>query len=427
MTPRDTVTVWAGKPRGRVVIPPSKSIAHRALICAALCPRGSVSRLSNMPCNEDIDATVDCLTALGVRITQERGEDNTRTLTVEGCGGEWPSADNPLGCRESGSTLRFMLPLCLLSPIRRILTGSERLLTRLYPLPTALAERREIERTPNGVVIAEGSPLGGGTYSLAKTVTSQWTTGLLFVLPLLEEDSVIEFATPPESRSYIDMTVAMLSRFGVTAVWQDETHLRVSGSQTYRPCDMTVDGDASGAAFFHALKTLHGGDQPFVVCPRSEDVVQGDAVCERLLNELKHGDAPIISLADCPDLGPVLFAAAAAMRGGVFTHTDRLRVKESDRVAAMVQELSKFGVRCDVLDGEAGGTVVVHPSPDGLQTPSGVLHGHNDHRIVMSLAVLSTCLAPASTVTIDDAHAVAKSFPDFFDRLRSLGIDCRQN
>ena len=96
-------------------------------------------------------------------------------------------------------------------------------------------------------------------------------------------------------------------------------------------------------------------------------------------------------------------------------------------MAAMVQELSKFGVRCDVLDGEAGGTVIVHPSPDGLQTPSGVLHGHNDHRIVMSLAVLSTCLAPAAHVTIDDAHAVAKSFPDFFDRLRSLGIDCRQN
>ena len=427
MTPRDTVTVWAGKPRGRVVIPPSKSIAHRALICAALCPRPSVSHLSNMPCNEDIDATVDCLTALGVHITQKRTQDNTRTLTVEGCGGEWTLADTPLGCRESGSTLRFMLPLCLLSPAHRTLTGSERLLTRLYPLPAALAERREIERTPDGVAVAEGLPLGGGTYSLAKTVTSQWTTGLLFVLPLLKGDSVIEFATPPESRSYIDMTVAMLSRFGVTAAWQDETRLRISGGQTYRPCDMAVDGDASGAAFFHALRALHGGDQPLVVCPRSEDVVQGDAVCERLLNELKRGDMKTVSLADCPDLGPVLFAAAAAMRGGVFTHTDRLRVKESDRVAAMVQELSKFGVRCDVLDGEAGGTVIVHSSPDGLQTPSGVLHGHNDHRIVMSLAVLSTCLAPAAPVTIDDAHAVAKSFPDFFDRLRSLGIDSRQN
>lgn len=427
MMPHDTVTIFAGKPGGRVVIPPSKSIAHRALICAALCPRGGVSRLSNMPCNEDIDATVDCLSALGVHITQERTENNTRTLTVEGCGGEWICSGAPLGCRESGSTLRFMLPLCLLSPACRTLTGSERLLTRLYPLPTALAARRAIERTPEGIAIVGGAPLESGIYSLAKTVTSQWTTGLLFVLPLLKGDSIIEFSAPPESRSYIDMTVAMLSRFGVTATWQDETHLIVSGSQSYRPHDMAVDGDASGAAFFHALKTLHGGDQPFVVCPRSEDVAQGDAVCERLLNELKHGDMPTVSLADCPDLGPVLFAAAAVMRGGIFTHTDRLRLKESDRVAAMVQELSNFGVRLDVLDGQVGGTVIVHPSPDGLQVPSGILHGHNDHRIVMSLAVLSTCLGTSSTVTIDDAHAVTKSFPDFFDKLRSIGIDCRLN
>ncbi len=429
MTTQDHVTVYAGTARGQVLIPPSKSIAHRALICAALCPPGSVSRLSYMPCNEDIDATIDGLRALGVNIDEQCGEDNTRVLTVEGCGGEWSPSEIPLGCRESGSTMRFLLPLCLLSEGSRTLTGSERLLDRLYPLPTALTQTRRMDRAPSYLEIGEGARLESGTFYFSQTVTSQWTTGLLMALPLLSGDSVIEFACPPESRSYIDMTLAVLARFGVTAAWLDDRRLQVKGGQTFCPMDMAVDGDASGAAFFHALRVMQPeGEVLDVVCRVSPDVIQGDAVCPRLLDQIKQrtsDELPQISLADCPDLGPMLFAAATALGGAIFTHTDRLRFKESDRVAAMIEELSKFGARCETSE-DNGGTIIIHPLPDGLRVPNDIVHGHNDHRIVMSLAVLSTCLDAPSSVTIDDAHAVAKSFPDFFDRLHSLGIDYRK-
>jgi 3-phosphoshikimate 1-carboxyvinyltransferase len=426
----DRVTVYAGTARGQVVMPPSKSIAHRALICAALCPRQSISRLSYMPCNEDIDATIDGLRALGVNIDEHFGEDNTRVLMVEGCGGEWSPSTTPLGCRESGSTMRFLLPLCLLSESGRTLTGSERLLDRLYPLPTALTQIRCMGREPSRLVIGEGARLESGTFYFSQTVTSQWTTGLLMALPLLSGDSVIEFACPPESRSYIDMTLAVLARFGVTAAWVDERHLQVKGGQTFCPMDMAVDSDASGAAFFHALRVMQPEQGALNVVSRlSSDVIQGDAVCPRLLDQIKQrasDELPQISLADCPDLGPMLFAAAAVLGGAIFTHTDRLRFKESDRVAAMVEELSKFGARCETSE-DNGGTVIIHPLPDGLKIPNDIVHGHNDHRIVMSLAVLSACLDTPSSVTIDDTHAAAKSFPDFFDRLRSLGIDCRKS
>ena len=429
MNVNDIVTITPGIARGRVVIPPSKSVAHRALICAALAAEGSISRLDGMPYNEDIDATMDCLRALGVRMTDEReASGDTRRVIVHGCGGKWAKANEPLRCRESGSTLRFMLPLCLLSDTPRTLMGSERLLARPLDDYRSLFVGREWTDVEGGLRIAQGPILQGQTFVLSGKSSSQFITGLLFVLPLLDEDSVIELPCAPESKSYIDMTLAVQARFGIRAAWQDDTHLHVVGRQVYHAADMTIDGDASGAAFFHALDVLDRGGEPLeIVCAESCDVHQGDAVCPTLLAQIALATPdrlPVISLADCPDLGPILFTAAAALHGAVFTHTDRLRLKESDRVTAMVQELAKFGARFDICDGENGGTVVVLPSEGGLHTPTELLHGHNDHRIVMSLAVLAACMNESKPICIDDAHAVDKSFPDFFDRLRTLGIDC---
>lgn len=426
MTMQNTVTITPGGARGQVVIPPSKSIAHRALICAALAGEGQVSTLCRMPYNEDIDATMDCLRALGVRMieTREPGGD-TRQVVVHGCGGRWANEDTPLSCRESGSTLRFMLPLCLLSENPRTLVGSEKLLSRPLDDYRALLSGRGCTRAEGGLRLGGGATVEGGTFSLTGKSSSQFITGLLFVLPLLAEDSVIELSAPPESRSYIDMTISVLARFGVRATWQSDTHLCVPGKQTYLAADMSIDGDASGAAFFHALGVLGAQNDVDVVCPASRDIKQGDAICPELLAILAAatpGNLAMISLADCPDLGPMLFCAAAALQGAVFTHTDRLRLKESDRVAAMVQELEAFGAICTVCDGIDGGTVTILPPPDGLRAPIKLLHGHNDHRIVMSLSVLSACLGKPTPVTIDDAHAVKKSFPDFFARLRALGI-----
>ncbi|MBE6620920.1 MAG: 3-phosphoshikimate 1-carboxyvinyltransferase [Ruminococcaceae bacterium] len=423
---QDTVTITPGIACGQVVIPPSKSIAHRALICAALAGEGQVSMLCRMPYNEDIDATMDCLRALGVRMTETREPSgDTRQVVVYGCGGQWTKEGEPLSCRESGSTLRFMLPLCLMSDAPRTLMGSEKLLSRPLDDYRALLSGRGCTRTEDGLCLGGGATVRGGTFSLTGKSSSQFVTGLLFVLPLLGQDSVIELAAPPESRSYIDMTISVLARFGVRAAWQSDTRLFVPGGQTYLAADMDIDGDASGAAFFYALGRIGTQNNVNVVCPVSEDIKQGDVICSELLAIMAAAtpdDLPVISLADCPDLGPMLFCAAAALQGAVFTHADRLRLKESDRVAAMVQELEAFGAVCTVCDGIDGGTVTILPPSEGLHAPATTLHGHNDHRIVMSLSVLSACLKDTTPVTIDDAHAIKKSFPDFFARLRRLGV-----
>ncbi len=427
----DTVTITPGVARGQVVIPPSKSIAHRALICAALASEGQASALYRMPYNEDIDATMDCLRALGVRMTETRElSGDTRQVVVYGCGGRWENEDTPLSCRESGSTLRFMLPLCLLSEAPRSLVGSEKLLSRPLDDYRILLSDRGCTRTKGGLYLGGGATVKSGTFSLTGKSSSQFITGLLFVLPLLAQDSMIELPAPPESRSYIDMTISVLARFGVRATWQSDTRLFVPGGQTYLAADMSIDGDASGAAFFQALGMIGAQNKVDVVCSVSEDVHQGDAICPELLATLAAatpGNLPVISLADCPDLGPILFCAAAALRGAVFTHTDRLRLKESDRVAAMVEELKKLGAVCTVRDGIDGGTVTILPPTDGLRPPAELLHGHNDHRIVMSLSVLAACLGEPTPVTIDDAHAVKKSFPDFFARLRALDVSVTGN
>ena len=425
MNRHDLVTITPGAASGQVSIPASKSIAHRALIAAALTEPGSSCTLYHLPDNEDIKATIDCLEALGVRITQLHKEQDELTLRVEGCGGRFADAGAPLGCRESGSTLRFMLALCLVSDAPRTLTGSDKLLSRPLDDYRTLLERRGCIRTQEGLRLGGGAPLASGTYALTGKSSSQFITGLLFALPLLKGDSVIALAAPPESRSYIDMTIAVLARFGVQAAWLDDTRLSVRGGQTYRATDMTIDTDASGAAFFHALGAMRQGNAVCVITTVSEDIRQGDAVCPELLAHMSSSQnehLPTLSLADCPDLGPVLFCAASALGGAIFTHTDRLRFKESDRVAAMVEELEKFGVSCTVCDGHEGGTLTILPPPEGLHAPTDVLHGHNDHRIVMSLSVLAACLPLGTPVTIDDAHAITKSFPDFFDRLRELGV-----
>ena len=200
------------------------------------------------------------------------------------------------------------------------------------------------------------------------------------------------------------MTMAALRVFGVETRWLDRESISVSGRQTYqfRP-DVTVEGDWSNAAFFLALGVPVTGLDP--------DSLQGDRVCAEYFAALRRC-AAALDISDCPDLGPVLFAFAAAHRGGTFTGTRRLRMKESDRGAAMAEELRKFGV--EVRVGE--NTVTVG---GGLRAPTEALDGHNDHRIVMALAVL--CTLTGGTIT--GAQAVRKSFPDFFERLRDLQIE----
>lgn len=448
MIVKDTfVTVQKGTARGKVRIPTSKSIAHRALICAALAAKPSRSIISMVPYNEDIDATLDCLESLGVYFRCEDDfETHTRTVFIEGRGGQWQDGDRGgaiLRCRESGSTLRFMLPLCLLTDSGRTLSGSTRLLQRPLDDYRSLFEDRSWTLGEVSLDIGWGTAVKGGTFHLEGKTSSQFVTGLLFILPLLNEDSTIELSQPPESRSYIDMTIAVMKHFGATAEWIDDTTIFVRGGQQYHAAEIVVDGDASGAAFFHALNAL-GGEVEICNVSAEDDVFQGDSVCPKLLDKILHRDQeiPEISLADCPDLGPILFAVAALEKGTIFTHTKRLRLKESDRVDAMACELAKFGAIVVTSDDrglekniqellpeklkayksgeEYGGWVFITAPRHGLHAAREILLGHNDHRIVMSLAVLASVVGKG---TIDHAAAVNKSFPEFYECLMQLGLD----
>ena len=391
------VFIHPGRAAGRVTAPPSKSMAHRLLICAALS-RG-ISRIHGLAYNEDILATIDCLRALGADCAVE-GD----TVTVTGVDMAKAAPSQPLCCRESGSTLRFFIPLALLCGKKVCFTGTQKLLSR--PLSVYEGLCREF-RCADGVLQVCGS-LAGGEFALPGDISSQFITGLLFALPLAEADSRIRITTAVESKSYIDLTLQALAMFGIKAWWEDGQTLRIPGGQHYCAGDHRVEGDYSGAAFFAALNALGGAVE---IHGLAENSLQGDRVYAQHMERLCAG-CPEIDLSDCPDLGPVLFAVAAAREGGRFTGTRRLKLKESDRVAAMVSQLEAFGIRAQVEEN------AVTLFPGKLSAPTRVLLGHNDHRIVMALSVLLTVTGGQ----IEGAEAVKKSFPDFFEKLSSLGI-----
>ena len=396
------VRIGRGTAKGTVSAPPSKSMAHRLLICAGLSDGECI--VHGISDSEDMLATMDCLRALGVQCEREKD-----TVKVSGIDIRKAAALEKLNCRESGSTLRFFVPIALLTGKETVLAGSRRLMERPLSVYEELFLQRGIAFQKTEREIRTRGSLRYGSFEMDGNVSSQFVTGLLLALPLLEGDSRIVLRPPVESRSYINMTLSALKLFGVEAGWQEENVLYIKGNQCYHAEEVFVEGDYSNAAFFEALNLL--GGQVKIENLR-KDSLQGDRVYEELFEALKRPGAEL-DLSDCPDLGPVLFAAAAAKHGGKFTGTSRLKIKESNRGEAMAEELRKFGVTAVVLVNE----VIV--GRQGLREPKENLDGHNDHRIVMSEAVLLT----QTGGIIDGAEAVSKSFPDFFEKLASLGIE----
>lgn len=395
------VTINKSKAFGRVIAPPSKSMAHRYLICAALSPE---SEIKGVGFSEDIKATLSCLEALGAN-----AEISGNTVRIGGIDIAKGIKNGKLFCNESGSTLRFLIPLCLLFDKKITLTGTKRLMERSLSVYSDICRAAGMYFNQGAESVTVKGRLSAGKYSVRGDVSSQFISGLMFALPLLPNDSVIDITGALESGSYLGMTVKALADFGVRISRTDEHTIYIKGNQTYKPRELTVEGDYSNAAFFDALNALGGN---VAVSGLKKDTCQGDAVYKKLFGEIVRG-CPEIDISDCPDLGPVLMAAAAANNGAHFTGTHRLKIKESDRGAAMAEELAKFG--CKTLIGD--NDITVHAC--NLKTPELPLNGHNDHRIVMSLAVLCTLTGGK----IYGAQAVSKSFPDFFERFSSLGID----
>ena len=395
------VVISPGRASGKINATPSKSVAHRLLICSALADGESVIRgISDC---EDVAATLDCMAALGIR-AERCGAD----VTVYGRTPRCMSPSAPLDCRESGSTLRFLIPVALATGRTAMLVGAKSLMARPMSVYEDMCREKGLAYLYDGESITVKGPLSSGEYSLVGNVSSQFISGLLFALPTLTGDSRIRIAPPIESRSYIDLTVDALAKFGVRVVWEDERTLFIKGGQKYTPTTLTVEGDYSGAAFPEALN-LFGGEVE--VTGLNPDSIQGDKAYKRYFELLDRG-VPTIHIGNCPDLGPILFAVAAAKCGGIFSGTRRLKIKESDRAAAMATELAKFGTAVTVQEDR----VVIFPAK--FEKPSEPLYGHNDHRIVMSLAILLTITGGE----IIGAEAVKKSYPAFFDDLAALGI-----
>ncbi len=390
------------KGRGIMEAPPSKSMAHRLLICAGLSEGKSV--IEGISSSEDMKATLDCLSAIGAKYEIE-GE----KVTLTGADIRNIPENAVLRCRESGSTLRFFIPICLLDGKTFTFTGSEKLLSRPLSVYKEIFEKQGIYFEATAEKITLGGKLKSGVFEIPGNISSQLITGLLFVLPLLEEESKIKLIPPVESRSYINLTLEALSAFGIEVEWQDENTLFIKGGQSYKAAEAKVEGDYSNAAFFEALNVLGSEIKMTGLEPKS---LQGDKIYEKYFPLLEKGEKNI-DISDCPDLGPILFAVAAAKNGGTFTGTKRLKIKESDRASAMAEELSKFGTKATVNED----SVIIDASE--FHAPSETLSGHNDHRIVMSCAVLSTLTGGK----IEGAEASRKSLPDFFERLKKLGFE----
>lgn len=386
--------------RGAVEAPPSKSMAHRYLIGAALSRQ--TCTLTGVDYSEDILATLDCLKALGVGITAD-GD----TVTVEPQG--FMAVDDPiLSCRESGSTLRFFIPLALCLGKTVTLRGSERLFDRPLEVYGEMCRDRGILFNKDTASLTLRGKLESGYYRVRGDISSQFITGLLFALVYLGRDSTVEILPPFESRSYVDLTVSALRSFGAEVAFTDPYTVSVKPSRLHA-FSGRVEGDYSNAAFLDAFNVLGGDVSVGNLNPHS---LQGDRVYADYFARIKAG-TPTLDISDCPDLAPVLMALAALKNGATLTGTDRLKTKESDRGAAMHAELTKLG------GGLVFGDNQITVPAQALRYTGDVLDGHNDHRIVMALSVILT----QTGGNLRGAEAVRKSYPGFFEDIIWLGAE----
>lgn len=388
------ITITPKQLSGSIHAIPSKSQAHRLLICAAFADQESF--LYCPETNLDITATVNCLNALGATITRQN--DVYHIIPTN----EVPAAA-VLKCGESGSTLRFLLPIVGALGVDSIFEMEGRL-----PLRPIASLQQEMERM--GCQFSKPSPtelhcsgrLRSGEYHIPGNVSSQFVTGLLFAMALMEGESRLIISGKLESKPYVEMTQASLEMFGVHT-----DHFSVTGKKPFHtPGNISVEGDWSNAAFFLVAQAL---GNTVTVSNLNRDSLQGDKAVLSLIETLNK--TCIISVVDIPDLLPILSVLAAAKQGATFTDIQRLRLKESDRIASVIDMLSSLGIHA-VSD---NGSLTVYPG----KFQGGIVNSHNDHRIAMSAAIAAT--VANGPVTILNANCVSKSYPSFWKEYRKIG------
>lgn len=418
------ITIYPGSCSGEVIIPPSKSLSHRAIICAALAK--GTSRIENIYYSQDVLATIGALRQLGATIQCEE-----HALVIQG-GISEQELKTAVHCKESGSTLRFMIPLFALKNGKTIFTGEGRLLQRPQTVYKTIFQKQGLayQQTEDSITIA--GKLSPGLYEVPGDISSQFISGLLFALPLLEENSVISVLPPFESQSYLNLTLDLLQKHGITIQRKDEFTFLIPGNQQYQPGNYRVEGDFSQAAFWTVLSAVN---QPIICKDLNLNSQQGDkaildilqqcgaTICRQEKGVLVRGEDLAgceIDLADCPDLGPILMVLALFCKGNTrIYHAKRLRYKESDRIAAMEAELKKLGAEISSTEDE----IYIRPQP--AYTCRLPIETHGDHRIAMALAIAATkCKSP---VRINHGEVVEKSYPNFWEHLKNIGIQVEKH
>ncbi len=413
------VTIYPGSLAGEVCIPPSKSISHRAVICAGLSD--GTSTINNIGVSQDIEATCDAMRSFGITV-----EEKAASLRVKGSAA-LELKNSRIDCRESGSTLRFIIPIAALTGMPAVFYGEGRLVERSLVPYFNIFDKHGIKYQSEGgkLPLHINGRLTPGEFSLAGNISSQFISGLLFALPLLEGDSKITVTTVLESKPYIDLTLKALQDFFIQIENNGYRNFFIKGNQKYRATDYTVPGDFSQASFWLAAGAL-GSD---VVCKGLDmGSLQGDKAVLNIIGEMggritAEGAAvkvltsdmkgTVIDASQCPDLVPILAVLGALSEGRTeIINAQRLRFKESDRLRAITSELGKLGA--DITEKQDGLII------DGRKRlKGGSVDSWNDHRIAMALAIAATrCEEP---VTISGASSVKKSYPDFWDHYKALG------
>lgn len=422
----ETIEITPKKLSGIIKIPPSKSVSHRAIISAGLAK--GVSEISNVLLSQDMIATCKAIEAIGAVIEYREESDYRVTLIIQGCDEVILKTDT-IDCNESGSTLRFMIPILLLQNQRVIVTGKGRLVSRpMTPYYELFKEKLvAFEHLTKGqdLPLAIKGQLTPGTYALDGSVSSQFITGLLFALPLLSGDSVIEMTSALESKPYVEITIEVLKSFGITVINEDDQRFYIKGNQSYTSCDYRVEGDFSQGAFWltggiigeamHCMDlNLHSkqGDKVIV------DIVKAmggilDINSEDILAKNTKTHGVVIDVSQCPDLVPILGVLGSLSTGTTkIINGERLRYKESDRLMATADVLNTLGGK-------------VTETPDGLiiqgveKLTGGRVKSHNDHRIAMAVAIAS--IVSEGKITLEGAEAVNKSYPHFWDDFKKMG------
>ncbi|MFV0379399.1 MAG: 3-phosphoshikimate 1-carboxyvinyltransferase [Anaerorhabdus sp.] len=400
-----------------IIIPPSKSLLHRSLICASLAE--GESTIENIILSDDVVATINCLISLGAKIDVYENK-----IIVNGINGQRVTKKK-IDCKESGSTLRFLIPIVSLYEKEMIIMGKKSLMSRPLDVYKKIYDEQSLEFDLKDDSLRVNGKLKFGKYIIDGGTSSQFISGLLFVLPLLSDDSSIEIINSFESKAYVDLTIDMLLKFNIKIEKIGINKFYIKGNQKYKSANIKVEGDFSQFAFFAVLASFKG---PITCTGLNHSSLQAD---KKIIEILKNMGSDIESInngyiinksklkpfkfdiSECPDLGPILSVCASLIDGdSTLKNISRLRFKESDRVIAVKEELKKCGI--DSFDDDQNYLI----RGKGSWNVKEDLISHNDHRIAMALVI--GALSNNVEVIIDSFEAINKSYPTFLIDLKII-------